>query len=103
MSFLSKTWAEIEALFTTEETAILKAFHPLIAAAEAAIKANGLPLFEAAAATIATAAESALSGGTTKSAAANTAIAAVEDAAKALGEDVLHGLATAAVTTPVAA
>lgn len=99
MSFLSKTWTDIETFFTKEETAILKALHPLIAAAETAVKANGLPLFEAAAATIATAASTALSGGATKSAAANTAISAVEDAGKALGEDVLHALATAAVTT----
>lgn len=99
-TFLGKEFATIEEFFSTEGAAILKALHPLIAAAEAAIEKNGLPLFEQAASTIATNAAAALSGGETKAVAANAAIAAAGDAAKALGEDVLKGLATAAVSTP---
>lgn len=79
--------------------AAAKLLQPLLTAVATSIKANGLPVVESAVSTIATAAASALSGSLTKSAAADAGIAAVKAAGIDLGEDALHALATAAVTT----
>lgn len=79
--------------------AATQALQPLLSAVASEIKAKGLPLVKKAIETIATTAASALEGGESKSVAANVAIAAVKTAGIDLGEDVLHALATAAVTS----